>query len=188
MCGSDLRQRPSLIVDLGAGEGYYAVGLAKRVPNTRLVAFEMDSIGQDVVAELAALNGVAARVEVRGKCESADLVAALADEPRPVIVCDVEGYEDQLLDPALVPALSRATILVELHEFVIPGITDKIRRRFADSHVIEHIWQEARSRTDFPWRTIGTSLLPSSYLDWAVSEWRPERMSWFWMVPKHLLT
>jgi Met-10+ like-protein len=178
-------QQPSLIVDLGAGEGYYAVGLAKRIPSAQLIAFEMDPIGQHVVAKMAALNGVSERVEIRGKCEPRDLVDALGDEPQPVVVCDVEGYEDQLLDPTAIPVLLRSTILVEMHEFVIPGITDKIQARFADSHVIERIWQESRSRTDFPWRTIGTSLLPGSYLDWAVSEWRPERMSWLWMVPKN---
>jgi predicted O-methyltransferase YrrM len=178
-------QRPSLIVDLGAGEGYYAVGLASRIPSARLIAFEMDSIGQAVVAQMAALNRVSERVEIRGKCEPLDLAEALGDEPRPVVVCDVEGYEDKLLDPVVVHALCRATILVEVHEFVIRGITDEIHRRFAETHKIEHIWQESRSRSDFPWRTLGTSLLPGSYLDWAVSEWRPERMSWLWMVPKN---
>ena len=176
--------QPALIVDIGAGEGYYAVGLAKRIPTARLMAFEMNPIGQSVVAEMAALNDVSRRVEIRGKCEPSDLVDALADEAHPVVVCDVEGYEDTLLDPTNVPALRRATIIVELHEFVIQGITDIIRSRFAESHVIEHIWQESRARTDFPWRTLGTSLLPGSYLDWAVSEWRPERMAWLWMVPK----
>jgi hypothetical protein len=28
-----------------------------------------------------------------------------------------------------------------------------------------------------------TGLLPRSYLNWAVSEWRPTRMSWLWMRP-----
>ena len=35
-------------------------------------------------------------------------------------------------------------------------------------------------------RTLGTMALPVSYLDWAVSEWRPERMSWLWMTPKSI--
>ena len=177
-------QQPARIVDIGAGEGYYAVGLAKRIPTVRLLAFEMDPIGQRVVAEMAALNDVSKRVEIRGKCEPSDLIDALGDDPHPVVVCDVEGYEDVLLDPAKVTALRRATVLVELHEFVIPGITDKIRSRFANSHAIEHIRQETRARTDFPWRTLGTALLPGSYLDWAVNEWRPEQMAWLYMVPK----
>ena len=40
-----------------------------------------------------------------------------------MVVCDVEGYEEYLLDPAIVPSLSNATILVEMHDFVRPGVT-----------------------------------------------------------------
>lgn len=179
------QRRPELIVDIGAGEGYYAVGLALRNPSARVIAFEMEPAGQRAVAEMARLNRVDDRLEIHGKCEAADLAAALAAVPNPVVVCDVEGYEDQLLDSLAVPALRRATVLVEVHEFVIPGITIQLKNRFAESHRIVHLWQTPRARTDFPWRTLGTMLLPRSYLDWAVSEWRPERMSWLWMEPKN---
>jgi hypothetical protein len=175
--------KSGLIVDIGAAEGYYAIGLARRNPQALIVAFEMESRGQSALREMAGLNNVADRVEIRGKCEALDLVAALGDTPAPVVVCDVEGYEEKLLDPQAVPALRRAKILVELHDFIIPGITEKLKERFGATHRIEHIWQQPRSRADFPWRTLGTMLLPKSYLDWAVSEWRPVQMSWLWMVP-----
>jgi hypothetical protein len=175
--------KPGLIVDIGAAEGYYAIGLARRNPQAHMVAFEMEPTGQSALREMAGLNNVADRVEIRGKCEAPDLVAALGDTPAPVVVCDVEGYEEKLLDPQAVPALRQTTILVELHDFIIPGITEKLKERFGATHRIEHIWQQPRSRADFPWRTLGTALLPKSYLDWAVSEWRPVQMSWLWMVP-----
>jgi ribosomal protein L11 methylase PrmA len=178
------RQQPELIVDIGAGEGYYAVGLAMRNPQARVIAFEMDPAGQRATAEMARLNGVSRRVEIRGKCEVTDLAEVLASVPRPVVVCDVEGYEIELLGPEIVPALRQATILVELHEFVVPGITAELMRRFTDSHQISQQWQTTRLRSEFPWRTLGTMLLPRAYLDWAVSEWRPERMAWLWMEPK----
>jgi hypothetical protein len=179
------QQCPELIVDIGAGEGYYAVGLALRNPLARMIAFEMEPAGQQATKQMAKLNGLEKRVEVRGKCEVADLAKTLDGVTNPVVVCDVEGYEAQLLDPESVPALRRATILVELHEFVVPGITARLNRRFAESHRIEHIWQTPRSRSEFPWRTLGTTLLPRSYLDWAVSEWRPEQMIWLWMEPNN---
>jgi hypothetical protein len=96
----------------------------------------------------------------------------------------VEGDEEALLDLEEVPELRHATVLVETHEFVRRGVTDELCLRFAPSHAIERIEQESRSRAEFPWRTLGTRLLPVSYLDWAVSEWRPEPMSWLWMTPK----
>lgn len=177
-------RNPRLIVDVGAAEGYYAVGLARRLPQARVIAYEMEPGGQTALRDMAKLNRVDNRLDVRGKCEPSDLDAALADEPAPVVVCDVEGYEEKLLDPVAVPALKRAAILVELHDFIIPRITETLKERFGHTHRIEHIWQESRHRDEFPWKTSGTRLLPKSYLDWAVSEWRPVKMAWLYMEPK----
>jgi hypothetical protein len=177
---------PRLIVDIGAAEGYYAVGLARLLPEANIIAFEMESHGRAALSEMAALNNVTARVEIRGKCEVEDLIEVLENADGAVVVCDVEGYEKQLLNPTLVSALSRAVILVELHDFIVPDITELLAERFAETHSIKHIWQESRDRSDFPWRTLGTMMLPQSYIDWAVNEWRPVRMAWFWMEPKSL--
>jgi len=178
-----IARQPRVVIDIGAAEGYYAVGLARRLPETRVVAFEMEQLGREALLDMATRNGVIDRIEIRGKCEPADLKNALGEEITPVVVCDVEGYESILLDPETVPALQHAAILVELHDFLVPGITKTLLKCFASTHQIRHIWQEPRARSDFPWRTLGTALLPGRYLDWAVSEWRPVRMAWLWMTP-----
>jgi hypothetical protein len=179
MCSGHYRH----IVDVGAAEGYYAVGVAFRNSGCRVTAFEMQAEGQCRLGEMARLNVVDDRIDIRGKCEPADLAATLASGERTAVICDVEGYEQILLDPIAVPALRHATILVEAHEFIAPGVVELLTRRFDDSHRIEHIWQQPRSGEEFPWRTLPARILPASYLDWAVSEWRPERMSWLWMQP-----
>jgi hypothetical protein len=173
----------SLIVDIGAAEGYYAVGLAWRNPQAQVVAFEAEPRGQAALDQMALLNGVNGRLRICGRCEAADLQVALAGSDRALVVCDTEGYEDVLLRPEVVLELRRAHILVELHDFLIPGITAELKKRFASTHRIQQVWQQRRSSADFPWRTLGTMLLPKSYLEWAVSEWRPARMSWLWMEP-----
>jgi hypothetical protein len=178
-------RQPRLVIDLGAAEGYYAVGMARRLPLARILAFEADAGAREAVCEMAAMNAVDSRVMVLGRCEPADLASALeisGDDT--LVICDVEGYEERLLDPAVVPLLRRLPVLVELHDFIVPGVTDLLAQRFSATHDITHIWQQDRSRRDFPWRTPGTLLLPRSYVDWAVSELRPVRMAWFWMEPK----
>jgi hypothetical protein len=172
-----------LIVDIGAAEGYYAVGLARRNPNARIIAFEMEQKGQDELKKMALLNNVASRVEIRGKCELADLQEALRSVERSLIICDVEGYEELLLAPDAIPELRTAHLLVEMHDFIYPGATERITERFKKSHEVHRIWQETRSRSDLPYRTLGTAVLPGSYLRWAVNEWRPVQMSWLWMTP-----
>ena len=173
-----------LIVDIGAAEGYYAVGLARRNPQARVIAFEMEAKGQSALLKMAELNDVSGQLEVRGKCEPIDLQQVLGRGGRSVIVCDAEGDEDVLLRPDLVPELRSAHLLVEMHDFILPGITERMTERFAATHEVKRIWQEPRSRADLPYRTLGTALLPQRYLDWAVSEWRPTQMSWLWIQPK----
>src|SRR5207249_10415948 len=57
------KQQFSRIIDVGAAEGYYAVGMAMRSPRSEVIAFETTTEGQALIAQLAALNEVAARVE-----------------------------------------------------------------------------------------------------------------------------
>ena len=48
-----------------------------------------------------------------------------------MVVCDVEGYEEILLVPEKIPALARATLLVEMHDCFRPGVTELIAERLA---------------------------------------------------------
>ena len=179
-----IERQPRLVVVLGAAEGYYAIGMARRLPNAQVFAFEMERQGQDALREMARLNEVENRVTVLGRCELDELASALANESDALVICDVEGYEEKLLDPAMIPALQRLPILVELHDFLIPNVTELLSQRFCVTHELTHIQQQDRSKADFPYRTLGTTVLHSSYLAWAVSEWRPVRMAWFWMDAK----
>ncbi|MEQ1752317.1 MAG: hypothetical protein ABL974_23050, partial [Prosthecobacter sp.] len=88
-----IARAPSLVVDVGAAEGYYAVGLARRLPSAQIIAFEMEEHGQKALHEMAQLNNVTSRLHIRGRCEPADLAEALGTELNAVVVCDVEGYE-----------------------------------------------------------------------------------------------
>lgn len=178
-----IHSRPSVLIDIGAAEGYYAVGIARRLPDVQVIAFEMDTDGREKVRSLSSLNDVNDRVKVNGECDPSALADEFSGIRKATIICDVEGYEATLLDPEILPSLRSAAILVELHEFAVPGVTELLFSRFKDSHRIQEIWQEPRSKTEFPFSSLATKLLPSTYLDWAVSEWRPSRMCWLWMTP-----
>jgi hypothetical protein len=121
------------------------------------------------------------RIDIRGKCEPENLEAVLKDISSPLLICDAEGYEYHLLDPLLSPSLCRSNILVELHDFIVPGVSDLLKTRFELTHHLQLIHQEPRNWAEFPWRTPITVLLPRPYRDWAVSEWRSVPMSWLYM-------
>jgi hypothetical protein len=173
------------MVDIGAAEGYYAIGLAMRCPGTSVIAFETASEGRILLREMAQLNGVSDRIDIRGHCNTLELARALeTNEGHPLLICDCEGGEEELLDLDKVPALRDTAILVELHEFISRGISRRIRDRFEASHTIEEIWTEERHAEEFPLSTLYTRLMSQKYLLWALSEGRPEVMNWFWMKPR----
>lgn len=172
------------VINVGAADGYYAVGLARMLPSARIVAFETEERIRATLQRTIHLNAVDDRVGVRGKCELADLSAALQRAGAAIVVCDVEGYEEVLLNPRDVPALARSYVLVELHDFLVPGVSQTLRDRFTDSHEITVIAQAPRTAEDFPYRDLYLKFWPSSYRRWAVSERWDDQTKWFWMRPK----
>ncbi|MFD1808583.1 hypothetical protein ACFSHQ_12170 [Gemmobacter lanyuensis] len=82
------------------------------------MARDGDPRARALCAALATANGVAARVEIGGIIDHADLaLCALAPT---VVICDIEGAEVELLDPVGAPALLAADLLVEVHEGCVP--------------------------------------------------------------------
>ncbi|MCX6848235.1 MAG: hypothetical protein NTY98_04890 [Verrucomicrobia bacterium] len=173
---------PSCIIDIGAAEGFYAVGLAKRLPNCRVVAFESDKHGQDLLFQLAALNGVADRIEIKGYCSVEELRSFLDANPNDcIVICDAEGAEIPLLDPILLPSLTKMTLLVELHPWVHPEVKAVLYSRFQAVSAVKTIASRPREPADFP-REIKKTLSVQTKLD-CMNELRPSGMEWLWIEP-----
>lgn len=174
---------PTRVIDIGAADGYYAVGFAWRLPHAEVIAYESDDDRRAALVSAAARNGVGARVTARGACSPTELAGDLDGENPTFVWCDVEGYEDVLFDPAKLPGLARCWLLVEVHEFAAPGVAARLQERFAATHRITTIWQTDRTRADYPFPSWYTRLLPAAYAIYLVNEFRPERMRWLWMEP-----
>ena len=84
----------------------------------------------------------------RGRIDPRQLRAVLV--PNALVLADVEGYETILLEPSRVPDLCRAAIIVEFHEWIVPGATTLVLDRFTASHHVKMI--DSRPRDAFrPW-------------------------------------
>ena len=151
---------------MGAADGYYAVGLARRCPAATVHAFEADPGARELLARAAAANGVVIRIE--GAASPDDLRGL---DGRALVVIDCEGCEATLLDPAQVPFLRTATIVAELHDFAVAGIGEKITGRFAATHDVTMI-------------PTGAQPPERGSLALALSEYRPGPMRWAVMFPR----
>jgi len=185
-----LRQ-PRLIVNVGSGDGYYAVGLARRLSaagvTTRVVAVDPDPLAQRACRATARRNVVADMVVPMVRVDTAMLErllrqaraaesARLPEAPpsRSLVLVDAEGFEDALLDPVRAPALAQTDLLVETHDFAAPGVTARLTARFERTHDVERIEVAARDAADFPLLAGEPAAVSAGLVD----EFRHQPQSW----------
>jgi hypothetical protein len=167
-----------LIVDVGCAEGYYAVGFARRMPKARVLARDISEQAQALCREMVRVNGVGDRVEVGGEFAHGDF--ALCQGQPSLVLCDIEGAEDELLDPARAPGLLAADILVEAHEGFRPGVVKRIAERFQATHNVTQLNRQVNDSALPDWCE-GLSDLDRLLLLW---EWRSVPTPWLWMERK----
>jgi len=120
------------VVNIGCGDGYYVVGMARQMPQTQFFGYDLNPEAQAGCRQAALNNGVSDRVTIGGLFQGNDFAAHPARQT--LVICDIEGGEDELLDPAQFPALQGHDIIVELHEVYRAGITERLRQRFSATH------------------------------------------------------
>ena len=162
---------------VGAAEGYYAVGLSRVMPQTKIFAYDSNPKARQSCARLAEINGVLDRLVISETLTHIELQETLPGKT--LMICDIEGGERALLDPTKAPALASYDMIVEAHDCFVPGISDLLASRFKKSHSVTKILDYGtRHVTDAPlWFT------EMSHLDQliAVWEWRSGPTPWLIM-------
>jgi hypothetical protein len=168
---------PDVVINVGCAEGYYAVGLAGRT-NARVYAADIETTAQNICKANANANSVV--IETHGRATPETLTEMIAEYHTPVIISDCEGYEDELLDITACPNLAKCRILVETHDIVFPGITNRIAERFSKTHDVTIIKQTGKDAHKF---AILDKISDTDKLC-LINEGRPISSYWLWMVPK----
>jgi precorrin-6B methylase 2 len=168
----------STFVDVGCADGYYAVGMACAAPALTTHAFDIAASARDLCRQTAALNGVADRVEVRGRCDADEL--RRLDLDGALVLIDIEGAESAFLDGEVARLLARSRMVIEVHEDQAPGTGDELIARFARTHTARRVDQAPRTPSDHP------ALAGLSHADalLALSEHRGPRLYWLVLMPR----
>ncbi len=159
------------IVNLGCAEGYYAVGLARRLPHATVWGIDPSESCLRIMGEAATANGV--KIVAAGDIDEA------LDKPD-LIFSDCEGAETTYLDYQRFPGVRDAHIIVEVHNEVDLDRGLVLFDRWKKTHHIVAVFEGGRNPGEFRdllWRN-------HSYIRWLVMcENRPCIMGWFIMVP-----
>jgi hypothetical protein len=172
-----VRLAPEVIVNIGCGDGYYAVGLARRLPDARVLAVDISEKARQLTAACARANAVAHRINVLAPDELAELATRPA---RQAWIVDCEGAELLYLDPVKYSRTQESMIIVECHDALGFPVTDELKSRFSPTHDVAQIAQHGRNPHAIPQlRGLDEST------KWSlVNERRPAAMHWLVMTPR----
>lgn len=167
------------ITVVGCAEGYYAIGLKRRLPNANVFIVDPDEKAIEISLRAAFANKVQLIINAPPEIylENTDF-----------LLIDAEGAEIFYLDPTKYPSLLQANVIVELHNF--PATKDApaqntdsiLLDRFRGSHRINMILEGPRNPNKYKFLCAMTN----DYRWIAVSEGRTCLMGWYAMEPKGL--
>lgn len=170
------------IVDIGCAEGFYAVGMAIRLPDVHVYAYDISERAQTKCKEMAIANDVNERITIRGECSPETLID-FEFTGKGFVVCDCEGYEGELFTPEVAGSLSHCDVLVELHDIYDISISSKVLSSFSKTHSVKLIHSvddtEKAKTYEFP-EIVAFDLATRKRL---VSEHRAGIMQWAFFQP-----
>jgi hypothetical protein len=169
-----LKGKFSEVWDIGSKFGYYAVGFARTMPNTKVLAFDTDWWARRATSRMAMANSLV-NVEFHKACKPATITTRLPANA--LIISDCEGYERHLFADMNNSALDSATLLIETHDLFVPGVTNFLKQRFCSSHEIDQIANgERTTKADL-------QFIESSQQPLATTEVREQQL-WLLLTPK----
>lgn len=125
----------SEIINIGSGEGYYAVGLCLKFSKAKIFACDTDPQAMVLCQKMAELNHVTDRIIFKNEIRAADL-KEFKFTTRGLIICDCEGFEKSLFDLNNLDNLKACYLLIETHDFLDITITSFLIELFSSTHMI----------------------------------------------------
>lgn len=185
---ADLARDRDTLVNLGGGDGFYAVGMVKAGLYRESHCYELNANSRSNIAAVADANQVRERVHLYDLATAAfthELAAIGVDFTRSTVLVDIESDEFDVLTDECLLALRHAHVIIEIHDFMRPFDG---KQRYADLL--------ARAQCHFSVRTFTTGarnpaeipLLQEQWTDtdrWLLcSESRPTLMKWLHLAPR----
>lgn len=173
----------SEIIDVGCAEGYYAVGLAIKCPNSKIFAYDTSELAQKLCSEMAALNNVAKRVNIQSTLTPA-ILGNFPFSKRGLIICDCEGFEKNLFNKLSIKNLRNCDLIIETHDFKDIEISSYLKTLLKPTHKIESIFSLDDIQKAINYNYPQTEHWNLNEKKHVFREWRPAIMEWLICTPK----
>ena len=108
-----------IFIDIGAADGYFAIGSAYSGLFKKIYAFEIQKNGREVLHENAKANNCDKNIIIKSEANFNSLKEIINTEKDAVILIDIEGDEFNLLNYETLKLLSNSNIIIELHPSLV---------------------------------------------------------------------
>ena len=115
----DKNKKFDTFIDIGAADGYYAIGMLYSGLTSQSVCFEISPKGREVIQKNWENNGSKGKLKIYGKATPKKILN-LSDTlfENTLILIDIEGNEFDLLDKDVLYKIKNCIIIIEIHNWI----------------------------------------------------------------------
>lgn len=114
----------STLIDIGAGTGYYSLGMLRLRYCKKAILFESNEEYFPIIRRNASANSIdESRFQINGTADAAIIISKLNEQntfenSSTLIICDIEGFENKFFDLDFIKELAvrNVTICIEVHK------------------------------------------------------------------------
>jgi hypothetical protein len=168
-------------VDIGAADGYFAIGVSRFPSIEKVFAFEVSEIGRNSLQHNALINDIH-NIIIDGLADVEKISIIEDQNERLIYLIDIEGAEYELLSKDFLSVVRNSHLIVELHPFLVANGDSKqssLLNRCEDYFHINFIdhFPKPRPTDDMLGLNEDEVLL-------AYSEGRAVPMQWLFLTPR----
>ncbi|MCP9751439.1 hypothetical protein [Ferruginibacter sp. HRS2-29] len=177
-----VKRRYDEVVNIGCHDGYYAVGMARLMPGTKIKAFDTDPDAHVKTKALAVRNGVEQQMVYGGTYTAAEVLHSDTNL-RSFFMVDCEGAEKGIFTSTNAKQLRNADLVIELHLHLHYDLVEYFSKLFGETHdidIVDSVDDHLKAiKYDYP------ELKDKSYqLKRYILQERPTFMQWIFLSAK----
>ena len=117
--GGQRKGKYQTFIDIGAADGYYAVGMLLAGIVDNVISFEISEVGREAINENWVNNGNPGAITLYGEANHASLkVIPKHIFDNALVLIDIEGYEFELLTKDVIKQLQFSEVIIEIHNWI----------------------------------------------------------------------